>query len=126
MFALPFGRFDGVRGLPFAFWLPGRVDGVVRSAALAPTCQRAAAAIGRAALEDTSEAPATRPGSGAGRRVLDGWSEAARCDDPRTKKYPNNYMRPNWSTCAAACAAESSNAGAADGARTAVARASKA
>ena len=31
-------------------------------------------------------------------------------------------MRPNWSTCAAACAAESSNAGAADGARTAVAK----
>ena len=104
---------------------------VVRSAAGGvSTCQRAAVAIGRAAREDTPDASATRPGSGAGRRVLDGWSEAAprrRQSEPQeNKKYPNNYMRPNWSTCAAACAAESSNAGAADGARTAVASASKA
>ena len=85
MFALPFARFDGVRVLPFAFWLPFRVDGVVRSAAglARQRAQRAAVAIGRAALEDTSEASATRPGSGAGRRVLDGWSEAARCDEPQ-------------------------------------------
>ena len=66
-------------GCPLPFWLPGRVDGVVlQRRRLRQRAQRAAAAGGRAALEGTPDASATRPGSGAGRRVLDGWSEAAR------------------------------------------------
>ena len=47
--------------------------------------QRAAVAIGRAALEDTPDASATRPGSGAGRRALDGWSEAIDANPKKTR-----------------------------------------
>ena len=64
---------------PLPFWLPVRVDGVVlqRRRSWRQRAQRAAVAIGRAALEDTPDASATRPGSGAGRRALDpGWLEA--------------------------------------------------
>ena len=47
--------------------------------------QRAAVAIGRAALEDTPDAPATRPGNGAGRRALDGWSDAIDANPKKTR-----------------------------------------
>ena len=80
-------------------------------------------AIGRAALEDAPDASRERCGASGF-----GWLVGSRAVDanPKKKEISEYYMRPNWSTCAAACAAESSNAGAADGVRTAVASASKA
>ena len=91
VFALPLARFDGVRVLPFAFlaacsrrWRRAQRRPVLRQRA-----QRAAVAGGRAALEDTPDASAARPGSGAGRRVLDlGWLVGSRPVTP--SKTPKN------------------------------------
>ena len=57
-------------------------------AGLRQRAQRAAVAIGRAALEDTPDASATRPGSGAGRRA---WIQAGRHqrEPQENEKYPN-------------------------------------
>ena len=80
VFALPFARFDGVRVLPFAFLAAcsRRLRRAQCSAAVCQRAQRAAAAGGRAALEDAPDASRERCGASGF-----GWLVGSRASNPK-------------------------------------------